>query len=132
MKSKNRTQNHNLSDSSVIAIPLRNLITIIIAVGIIITGYFNVTERISFLEHNTKLANVWIEMNSNFRTKWPLGELGALPDDAEQNMRLTQIEKQIQEIITASAEVMKGKSKAELEAIYSGIVSAIKDKNYSK
>ena len=34
-------------------------------------------------------------MNSEFRIKWPRGELGALPDDAEQNMRLLFIEKQV-------------------------------------
>jgi hypothetical protein len=33
-------------------------------------------------------------MNSEFRIKWPRGELGALPDDAEQNMRLLFLEKQ--------------------------------------
>jgi hypothetical protein len=32
-------------------------------------------------------------MNSEFRIKWPRGELGALPDDAEQNMRLLFLEK---------------------------------------
>ena len=34
-----------------------------------------------------------VEMNSEFRVKWPRGELGALPDDAEQNMRLMYLEK---------------------------------------
>jgi hypothetical protein len=37
-----------------------------------------------------------VEMNSEFRVKWPRGELGALPDDAEQNMRLNMIEKTIE------------------------------------
>jgi hypothetical protein len=32
-------------------------------------------------------------MNSEFRIRWPRGELGALPDDAEQNMRLIYLEK---------------------------------------
>jgi hypothetical protein len=32
-------------------------------------------------------------MNSEFRVKWPRGELGSLPDDAEQNMRLQYLEK---------------------------------------
>ena len=35
-----------------------------------------------------------VDMNSEFRVKWPRGELGALPDDAEQNMRLLFLEKQ--------------------------------------
>ena len=37
-----------------------------------------------------------VEMNSDFRVKWPLGQLGALPDDAEQNMRLKFIEKDME------------------------------------
>ena len=35
-----------------------------------------------------------VDMNSEFRVKWPRGEIGALPDDAEQNMRLLFLEKQ--------------------------------------
>ena len=34
-----------------------------------------------------------LELNSEFRIKWPRGEMGALPDDAEQNLRLIYIEK---------------------------------------
>jgi hypothetical protein len=45
------------------------------------------------------MQNVHIKSNTEFRIKWPRGELGALPDDAEQNMRLTQLEKQIDKII---------------------------------
>ena len=36
------------------------------------------------------------DMNSEFRIKWPRGELGSLPDDAEQNMRLRFLEKTIE------------------------------------
>jgi hypothetical protein len=37
-------------------------------------------------------------MNSEFRIKWPRGELGALPDDAEQNLRLNYAESHLREI----------------------------------
>ena len=37
-------------------------------------------------------------MNSEFRVKWPLGQLGALPDDAEQNMRLKYLESEVSNI----------------------------------
>ena len=37
-------------------------------------------------------------MNSEFRTKWPRGELGALPDDAEQNMRLNFYERELEKV----------------------------------
>jgi hypothetical protein len=39
-----------------------------------------------------------IRMNSEFRIKWPRGELGSLPDDAEQNLRLTYAESHLKEI----------------------------------
>jgi hypothetical protein len=41
-----------------------------------------------------------VQLNSEFRIKWPLGQLGALPDDAEQNMRLGFIEKDMVKLET--------------------------------
>ena len=95
---------HEINDQSVISIPLRNLIAIIVAVGFAVTGYFNVTGRISFLEHNLEMQGVHVDQNSEFRVNWPRGELGALPDDAEQNMRLNQLEKQLDELMEATKE----------------------------
>ena len=97
-------ETHEINDQSVISIPLRNLIAIIVAVGFAVTGYFNVTGRISFLEHNLEMQGVHVDQNSEFRVKWPRGELGALPDDAEQNMRLNQLEKQLDELMEATKE----------------------------
>jgi len=88
----------NVNDKSEITIPLRNLIALLIFVGVAITGYFSVTERITFLEHNAGMQKIHIDANSEFRVKWPRGELGSLPDDAEQNMRLTHIEKQLEDM----------------------------------
>ena len=68
------------------------------AVAIAVWGYFGLTERITFLEHEQELSKVQQSMNSEFRVKWPRGELGALPDDAEQNMRLDMAEKQMEKL----------------------------------
>lgn len=84
-----------LNDGSEITIPIRNLIALIITTAAGVMGYFNITERLSFLEHNHDLQTVQVEQNSEFRTLWPRGELGSLPDDAEQNIRLTFLEKQL-------------------------------------
>ena len=88
-----------VNDRSELTIPLRNLVALILFIGVAITGYFHLTERVTFLEHNADMQNVHIKSNTEFRIKWPRGELGALPDDAEQNMRLTQLEKQVENII---------------------------------
>ena len=91
--------NLKVSDSSVISIPLRNLIAIIIGVSVAVSGYFALTQRLDMVEKDTDIMRVFVDQNSEFRVKWPRGELGALPDDAEQNMRLNHLEKQVEKLL---------------------------------
>ena len=93
-----------INDNTGMQINLRWFLQIMAAVAIAVWGYFGLTERITFLEHEQELSKVQQSMNSEFRVKWPRGELGALPDDAEQNMRLNQVEKQIEELQEAAKE----------------------------
>jgi len=88
-----------VSDTSVISIPLRNLVAIIIGVSIAVSGYFALTQRLDMIEKDTEIMRVFVDQNSEFRIKWPRGELGALPDDAEQNMRLDHMEKVIDKLL---------------------------------
>ncbi len=88
----------DISDKTNITIPLRNLLALIAAVAISVTGYFNLVSRITQLEHSHYIRDVETAMNSEFRIKWPRGELGALPDDAEQNLRLTYVEGNLSEL----------------------------------
>tara|TARA_R110000787_G_scaffold23320_1_gene66865 strand:- start:669 stop:956 length:288 start_codon:yes stop_codon:yes gene_type:complete len=55
-----------LNDKTELAIPLKNLITIIAAVVVGAFGYFNLTERLNFVEHQLELAMVEIEENDNW------------------------------------------------------------------
>ena len=91
--------NLKVSDSSVISIPLRNLIAIIIGVSVAVSGYIALTQRLDMIEKDTDIMKVFVDQNSEFRVKWPRGELGALPDDAEQNMRLNHLEKQVEKLL---------------------------------
>ena len=90
------SERFEVSDNSEITIPLRNLVGLIMLVGVAVTTYFSITERISIVERNIDLLNMSVEQNSEFHIKWPRGELGSLPDDAEQNMRLDYLEKQVE------------------------------------
>ena len=87
-----------LNDSSEVTIPVRNLIALIAATAVAVMGYFRVGERLSVLERDAELSAVQIEANSEFRVLWPRGELGSLPDDAEQNMRLDFIDAELSEL----------------------------------
>jgi len=91
-----------LNRDTSLGINLKWLIQIIILAGAAVYGYFGLTSKISQLEIDVLRMKDGVTMNSEFRVKWPLGQLGALPDDAEQNMRLGFIEK---EVITVKAHV---------------------------
>lgn len=96
MEEKERS--FNLNDDSNVTIPLRNLLAIIFATAVAVMGYFNVTARIAMLERDRAVDASDIELNSEFRIRWPRGELGSLPDDAEQNIRLDFIERRMEQI----------------------------------
>ena len=87
-----------LNQDSELTIPVRNLIALVVATAVAVMGYFQITERLNFLERNNEMLTISVEQNSEFRVLWPRGELGALPDDAEQNIRLNYLETMLQEV----------------------------------
>ena len=89
-----------LNDQTSLGINIKWLIQIIVLAAMIVWGYFGLTSKISHLETDVLRMKDSVLMNSEFRVKWPLGQLGALPDDAEQNMRLKFIEKDMEETKT--------------------------------
>ena len=106
MMSKNRLE---ISDSTAISMPMKNLIAIVAAVSIGVWAYFGVLERITMLETTSKLAekdlNQHVERleadltkNTEFRIKWPRGEMGTLPADSEQYMLIEDIYGSVEKI----------------------------------
>ena len=85
-----------IEENTDITIPLRNLLSIIGGVAIAVVGYFNVDERIMLLEHDFKMAQDDIESNAKWIDEWESD--GILPLDVEQNMRITFIEKKLEEL----------------------------------
>ena len=73
-----------VSENTNIQLPLRNLISIIVAVAIAVWAYFGIIERLNNIETNGKLMISDVEENTEFRIKWPRGEMGSLPADSEQ------------------------------------------------
>ena len=62
--------------------------------GSLVWGYSVIWNKLAGIDIEIERLKHEVNFNSEFRVKWPRGELGALPDDAEQNMRLTFLEKQ--------------------------------------
>ena len=104
--SKNRL---DISDNTAISMPVRNMLAIIGAVAVGVWAYFGVLERIPMLETTSKLSekdmNAHVERiendlkkNTEFRIKWPRGEMGALPADGEQFMLIEDLYKSVEKI----------------------------------
>ena len=74
----------NISDNTAISMPMRNLISILAAVGIGVWAYFGVIERLNTLETDNTLIKKELDQAVEFSIKWPRGELGSLPADSEQ------------------------------------------------
>ena len=99
----------DISDNTAISMPVRNMLAIIGAVAVGVWAYFGVLERITMLETKTVLAekdlNAHVERlendltkNTEFRIKWPRGEMGALPADGEQFMLIEDLYKSVEKI----------------------------------
>ena len=96
-----------ISDNTVVATPLRNIISLIGAAAVGTWAYFGVIEILNQIETNITLMNTDLEENTEFRIKWPRGEMGSLPADSEQFMLIehlaSQLEKLAQNIETGQA-----------------------------
>ena len=99
----------DISDNTAISMPVRNMLAIIGAVAVGVWAYFGVLERITMLETKAQLAEKDLEShierlendltkNTDFRIKWPRGEMGALPADGEQFMLIEDLYKSVEKI----------------------------------
>ena len=77
-----------VSDNTAISMPMRNLLSILAAVGVGVWAYFGVIERLNNVETQNTLMQSDLEKAVEFSIKWPRGDLGSLPADAEQFMLL--------------------------------------------
>ena len=107
----------NISDQTAISMPMRNLISIVAAVAVGVWAYFGVLERITMLETKSTLAekdlqqavdtiSADLEKNTEFRIKWPRGEMGSLPADSEQFMLIEHIAGQVEGIQKSMEDMM--------------------------
>ena len=98
-----------VSENSNIQLPLRNLISIIGAVAVGVWAYFGVIERLNTIETNGKLMIADVEKNTEFRIKWPRGEMGSLPADSEQFLLIEDMIIDIEKLTTRVDEMMNNK-----------------------
>jgi hypothetical protein len=94
-----------VSESTDVTIPIRNLIAMVMATSIATMAYFSVQERLNTLEHSLDKSQMEIERNTEFRILWPRGEMGALPDDARQDMLIEGVQMDVEDLRSIQKEV---------------------------
>ena len=87
-----------VSENTSVSMPMKNLISIVIAVAVGVWAYFGVIERIGKLETDNHLIKKDLEGAVEFSIKWPRGELGSLPADSEQFLLIEDALKSIEDI----------------------------------
>ena len=87
-----------LSENTEVALPLRNIISMVAAASLATWAYFGIIERLNQIETNITMMNADLGQNTEFRIKWPRGEMGSLPADSEQFMLIEHLADQIDEL----------------------------------
>ena len=106
-----------VSENTSISMPIRNMLAIVAAVAVGVWAYFGVLERITMLETKSTLAEkdlnqavktigADLEKNTEFRIKWPRGEMGSLPADSEQFMLIEHIAGQLEAVQKSMEDMM--------------------------
>ena len=96
-----------LNENTEVALPLRNIISMIVAASVATWAYFGIVERLNQIETQQTMMKSDLDMNTEFRIKWPRGEMGSLPADSEQFMLIehlaAELEKLTEEIESGQA-----------------------------
>ena len=98
-----------VSENTNVQLPLRNLLSIIGAVAVGVWAYFGVIERLNTIETNGKLMIADVEKNTEFRIKWPRGEMGSLPADSEQFLLIEDMIVDLEKLTTRVDDMMNNK-----------------------
>ena len=72
---------------------MKTVASLIIIVALGTMGYFQIIERLNVADTRIQIMEKDLEENTEFRIKWPRGQLGSLPADSEQFMMIEDLYK---------------------------------------
>ena len=88
----------DLSEKSKVQLDIKALIGMVIGVISIAGVWFTLTAEIAQLQLDVVRMHDAVELNEEFRIKWPRGEMGALPDDAKQDLKIEYLQKEVEQL----------------------------------
>ncbi len=122
-----------ISESAAVQMPMKTVASLITMVAIGTWAYFGLHETLN--QHSTRLELMEkdLEENTEFRIKWPRGEMGSLPADSEQYMMLEDLYKSVDRINAQLEKMMNNRINIEflqkqMDKVLVDIES-LKDKN---
>ena len=83
----------NISDEAKVQMPMKTVVSLITMVAIGTWAYFGIIETQNKLSTQVELMSKDLTENTEFRIKWPRGQLGSLPADSEQFMMIEDLYK---------------------------------------
>ena len=122
-----------ISESAAVQMPMKTVASLIAIIAIGTWAYFGIHEKLN--QHSTQLELMTkdLEENTEFRIKWPRGEMGSLPADSEQYMLLEDLYKTTDKINKHIDSMMNNRINIEflqkqMDKVLEDI-EALKDKN---
>ena len=88
----------DLTESRKVNLDVKTLVGIVFLVLAMGGGYVKLQGQIAALQLDVVRMQDQQEMNTEFRIKWPRGELGALPDDAKQDLKIEYLQKEVESL----------------------------------
>ena len=96
-----------------VQMPMKTVASLITLVAIGTWAYFGLIETQNKLLTKVELMSSDLEMNTEFRIKWPRGQLGSLPADSEQFMMIEDLYKSVDKLQKAIEDGMHNKGNIE-------------------
>jgi len=86
------------SENSKVSLDIKAVIGAVVGIISIAGVWFTLTAEIAQLQLDVIRMQDAVELNEEFRIKWPRGEMGALPDDAKQDLRITYLQEDVEQL----------------------------------
>ena len=99
----------NISEEAAVQMPMKTVASLICMVAIGTWAYFGIIEKQNKLSTQVELMSKDLIENTDFRIKWPRGQLGSLPADSEQFMLIEDLYKQVEKLQVAQEDGMHNK-----------------------
>jgi division protein CdvB (Snf7/Vps24/ESCRT-III family) len=82
-----------ISEEAAVQMPMKTVASLIIIVALGTMGYFQMIERLNVADTRLQIMEKDLNENTEFRIKWPRGQLVSLPADSEQFMMIEDLYK---------------------------------------